>query len=131
MQSFFDREKKNPKWTSRKNLGNFVSHVQSRLFKADSKHHIAKSFGRQKLLLSCLERLPCLFLLKKGQLSRWPSLVQQISISFIRGSELRSGWFGSFFASWFLGTFLMVSVIPPILPGHVLHMPSFSYHQPS
>ncbi|RCV45579.1 hypothetical protein SETIT_9G465700v2 [Setaria italica] len=27
MQSFFDREKKNPKWTSRKNLGNFVSHV--------------------------------------------------------------------------------------------------------
>ncbi|CAN6295724.1 unnamed protein product [Urochloa humidicola] len=37
--------------------------------------------------------------------------------------RVKSGWraffygFGSFFASWFLGTFLMVSVIPPILSG--------------
>uniref|UniRef100_A0A0A9D8J9 Uncharacterized protein n=1 Tax=Arundo donax TaxID=35708 RepID=A0A0A9D8J9_ARUDO len=37
--------------------------------------------------------------------------------------RIRNGWraffygFGSFFASWLLGTFLMVSVIPPILPG--------------
>ncbi|KAG8074310.1 hypothetical protein GUJ93_ZPchr0006g44204 [Zizania palustris] len=37
--------------------------------------------------------------------------------------RFKSGWrtffygFGSFFASWFLGTFLMVSVIPPILTG--------------
>ena len=79
---------KNQKWTSTKNLENLVSHVQSRLFEADFKHHVAKSFGRQQLLLSYLECLPLLFLLKKGQLSRWPYLVQQISISFIRGSEV-------------------------------------------
>ncbi|KAL6907544.1 hypothetical protein ACP4OV_002583 [Aristida adscensionis] len=119
MQSFFDRKK--PKMNLKKKYRDLT---QSRAVKAiqgrfQTPH--SKVIWQTAITFILLGALTLAFPTEEG-----PTLQVAIScaanIYFIY-RRIRSGWraffygFGSFFASWFLGTFLMVSVIPPILPG--------------
>ncbi|XP_040378018.1 protein CHAPERONE-LIKE PROTEIN OF POR1, chloroplastic [Oryza brachyantha] len=119
MQSFFDR--KRPKVDFKKK---FRELTQSRPVKAIQGRFQTPSsrvIWQTALTFVLLGVLTLAFPTEEG-----PTLQVAIScaanIYFIY-QRLKSGWrtffygFGSFFASWFLATFLMVSVIPPILPG--------------
>ncbi|KAL5224442.1 hypothetical protein ABZP36_011081 [Zizania latifolia] len=119
MQSFFDRKK--PKVNLKKK---FREISQSRAVKAIQGRFQTPSsrvIWQTAITYVLLAVLTLVFPTEEG-----PALQVAIScatnIYFIY-QRLKSGWrtffygFGSFFASWFLGTFLMVSVIPPILPG--------------
>ncbi|KAG8093603.1 hypothetical protein GUJ93_ZPchr0012g21377 [Zizania palustris] len=119
MQSFFDRKK--PKVNLKKkfreiNQSRAVKAIQGR-FQTPS----SRVIWQTAITYVLLAVLTLVFPTEEG-----PTLQVAIScatnIYFIY-QRLKSGWrtffygFGSFFASWFLGTFLMVSVIPPILSG--------------
>lgn len=119
MQSFFDRKK--PKMNLKKK---FRELSQSRAVKAIQGRFQtprSKIIWQTAISFVLLGVLTLAFPTEEG-----PTLQVAIScaanIYFIY-QRVKSGWraffygFGSFFASWFLGTFLMVSVIPPILPG--------------
>ncbi|XP_066398444.1 protein CHAPERONE-LIKE PROTEIN OF POR1, chloroplastic-like [Miscanthus floridulus] len=119
MQSFFDRKK--PKMNLKKkfrelNQSRAVKAIQGRFQTPRS-----KVIWQTAIAFVLLGVLTLTFPTEEG-----PTLQVAIScaanIYFIY-QRVKSGWraffygFGSFFASWFLGTFLMVSVIPPVLPG--------------
>ncbi|CAN6284882.1 unnamed protein product [Urochloa humidicola] len=119
MQSFFDRKK--PKMDLKKK---FRELSQSRAVKAVQGRFQtprSKVIWQTAITFILLGALTLAFPTEDG-----PTLQVAIScaanIYFIY-QRVKSGWraffygFGSFFASWFLGTFLMVSVIPPILSG--------------
>jgi len=119
MQSFFDRKK--PKMNLKKK---FRELSQSRAVKAIQGRFQtprSKVIWQTAIAFVLLGVLTLAFPTEEG-----PTLQVALScaanIYFIY-QRVKSGWraffygFGSFFASWFLGTFLMVSVIPPILPG--------------
>ncbi|KAJ1298711.1 hypothetical protein BS78_01G474700 [Paspalum vaginatum] len=119
MQSFFDRKK--PKMNLKKK---FRELSQSRAVKAIQGRFQTprgKVIWQTAITFLLLGILTLAFPTEDG-----PTLQVAIScaanIYFIY-QRVRSGWraffygFGSFFVSWFLGTFLMVSVIPPILSG--------------
>ncbi|XP_062102526.1 protein CHAPERONE-LIKE PROTEIN OF POR1, chloroplastic [Humulus lupulus] len=119
MQKFYDR--KNPKIDFKKkfrdvNQSRVVQAVRSR-FQVPSKNFIIKT----SIAFIVLGALTVLFPTEEG-----PTLQVAISlmatIYFIHDrlkSKLRAFLYsaGSFIISWLLGTFLMVSVMPPILKG--------------
>jgi hypothetical protein len=119
MQSFFDRRK--PKTDLKKKMKELS---QSRAIKAIQGRFQTprgKIMWQTAITYILLGVLTLAFPTEDG-----PTLQVAIScaanIYFIY-QRIKSGWrtffygFGSFFVSWFIGTFLMVSVIPPILPG--------------
>ncbi|XP_072988654.1 protein CHAPERONE-LIKE PROTEIN OF POR1, chloroplastic [Typha latifolia] len=119
MQSFFER--KNPKINIKKKVrevtqSRYVKAVTSR-FEAPQRNFILKT----TLAFLVLGVLTVLFPTEEGPtLQVAISLV--VSIYFIYNrlkSRIRAFLYGvgSFFASWFLGTFFMVSVVPPLLQG--------------
>lgn len=119
MQSFFDRKK--PKVDLKKKFRELsqsrpVKAVQGRFYTPSNKF-----IWKTAITFVLLGVLTLVFPTEEG-----PTLQVLISCAaniYFLYQRLKSGWksffygFGSFFASWFLATFLMVSVIPPILPG--------------
>ncbi|KAL5218871.1 hypothetical protein ABZP36_019555 [Zizania latifolia] len=119
MQSLFDRKK--PKVNLKKKFRELSQSRPVKAIQGRFQTPSSKVIWQTAITYVLLGVLTLVFPTEDG-----PTLQVAIScaanIYFIY-QRLKSGWqtffygFGSFFASWFLGTFLMVSVIPPILPG--------------
>ncbi|EEC74888.1 hypothetical protein OsI_10801 [Oryza sativa Indica Group] len=119
MQSFSDRKK--PKVDLKKKYRELTQSRPVKAIQGRFQTPSSKVIWQTAITFVLLGVLTLVFPTEEG-----PTLQVAIScaanIYFIY-QRLKSGWrtffygFGSFFASWFLATFLMVSVIPPILPG--------------
>uniref|UniRef100_A0A0E0KBF7 Uncharacterized protein n=1 Tax=Oryza punctata TaxID=4537 RepID=A0A0E0KBF7_ORYPU len=115
MQSFSDRKK--PKVDFKKKYRELTQSRPVKVIQGRFQTPSSKVIWQTAITFILLGVLTLVFPTEEG-----PTLQVAIScaanIYFIY-QRLKSGWrtFGSFFASWFLATFLMVSVIPPILPG--------------
>ncbi|XP_047086236.1 protein CHAPERONE-LIKE PROTEIN OF POR1, chloroplastic-like [Lolium rigidum] len=119
MQSFFDRRK--PKVDMKKKFRELTQSRPVKAVQARFQTPNSKVIWKTAVTFVLLGVLTLLFPTEEG-----PTLQVLISCAaniYFLHQRLKSGWksffygFGSFFASWFLATFLMVSVIPPILPG--------------
>jgi hypothetical protein len=119
MQSFFDRRK--PKVDMKKKFRELSQSRPVKAVQARFQTPNSKVIWKTAVTFVLLGVLTLLFPTEEG-----PTLQVLISCAaniYFLHQRLKSGWksffygFGSFFASWFLATFLMVSVIPPILPG--------------